>query len=112
MDNSDAKVDRATYFKICEMNGEKPDLDKLPPLYRELPWYVKDAMDIFNSLPDTYTSGMTPLYIGKDLSSLEVMFNLYDIDSDYRMLAFKVIRFLDSRAKNQAIQQAKRKQNK
>lgn len=111
-DHSDQKITAETYIKMCEQLGEEVDYNKMPPSYEELPWYVKDAMEIFNSLPDTFTSGMSPIYIGKDLSSLDTLFDLYSIDSDYRLLAFKVIRFLDSRAKNKAIQLAKRQQKK
>lgn len=112
MDNGDAKINPETYLRICELQGEKPDLSRIPPSYSEFPWYVKDALDIFNSLPDTYTSAMSPIYIGKDFSSLDTLLDLYDIDSDYRFLVFKIIRYLDSRAKDQAIRQAKQQSKK
>jgi len=98
------------YIEVCNRLGEEVDLNKIPPTYEQLPWYVKDAMEIFNSLPDTYTSGMSPIYIGKDFSSLDVLMDLYDIDSEYRLLTFKVIRVLDSRARDKAIRLAKQKQ--
>lgn len=100
-------IDTESYIQICQQLGEEIDFEKMPPSFAELPWYVKDAIEIFNSLPDTYTSAMSPLYVGKDISCLDTLFDLYSIDSDSRLLAFKVIRFLDSRAKKKAIQQAK-----
>ena len=101
-----------TYIKMCKALGKEIDYSRMPPSFSEFPWYVKDAVEVFNSLPDTYTSGMSPIYIGKDLSSLDTLFKLYSIDSDYKLMAFKVVRFLDSRAKNQAIKQAKQQQKK
>jgi len=112
LDHSDQKITAEAYIKICERLGDKVDLEKIPPSYEQLPWYVKDAMEIFNSLPDTYTSGMSPVYIGKDLSSLELTMELYDIDSEYRLLTFKIIRVLDSRARDKAIRLAKQQQKK
>ena len=101
-----------TYIKMCKQLGKPVDKSKLPPSFSQFPWYVKDAIEIFNSLPDTYASGMAPIYIGKDFSSINTLFDLYSIDSDYRLLAFKVVRFLDSRAKDQAQAQAKKQQQK
>lgn len=97
---------------MCEALGKEVDYSRMPPAYHEFPWYVKDAIEIFNQLPDTYTSGMTPIYIGKDISGLEILMNLYTVDSDYRLLTFKVISFLDGRAKEQSLRVAKQQQKK
>ena len=97
------------YISMCEQMGEEIDYKRIPPTFSELPWYVKDGLELFNNLPDTYTSAATPIYIDKDISSLETLMNLYGIESESRLIVYKVIRYLDNRAKKKALQRAKQK---
>ena len=86
--------------------GREPDLLNMPPDYDDFPSYVHVAIEIFNSLPDLYSGGMTSIYVGKNYSSLEVIFSMYLIDKEDRMQVFKVLQFLDSRAKTSAMKEA------
>lgn len=105
-DNSATGMTTSKYLQMCEMMGDTPDPRKLPPEYMDFPGYVHDSIDIFNALPDTYSGGMSTVYVGKDLSSLSVLFDLFLVAQDYRMKVFRVIQFLDNRARKQAIKEA------
>jgi hypothetical protein len=69
---------------------------------------VHVALDIFNALPDLYSGGMSPMYTGKDLSALNVLYDLFEVNAADRMLIFRVIQEVDARARKQAIDQAKK----
>jgi hypothetical protein len=97
------------YLAMCEALGDTPDYEKMPPDYEDFPSYVHVGIEIFNSLPDNYTGGMQPIYCGKDLSALQVLLELYDVDKDDRMKVLDVIRYLDSKARKQAIREASKK---
>lgn len=98
------------YIRMCEEFGDEVDLDTIPPDYMDFPSYVHTAIQIFNALPDNYTSTMeSVLYIGKDYSALPILFELYLVDDCDKMLVFTVVQFLDSRARRKAVEAAKKK---
>lgn len=98
------------YLRMCEEFGDPVDWEKIPPDYMDFPSYVHSAINIFNSLPDNYTSTMEKIiYTGKDYASLPVLFELYQTPQDDKLLIFDVIQFLDSRARKKALQEANKK---
>ncbi len=92
--------------------GDEPDMSKIPPDFSSFPAYVQVSIEIFNSLPDTYSGGMSPVYTGKNLSSLPVLFELFLIAEDERLQVFEVSRFLDHRARKQAMKAAEKANKK
>jgi len=113
-DNYNLGVTPERYLQMCAAMGDEPDYSKLPPDFSSFPSYVQVAIEIFNSLPDTYSGGTTPLYVGKDLSALPTLFDIFKIEDDEKMKVFEVVRFLDNRARKQAASQAEKanKRNK
>lgn len=111
-DNTSLGMDTARYLEMCEAMGDEPDLDKIPPEIDSFPDYVQLAIEIFNSLPDTYSGGMAPVYTGKNLSSLLPLYEIFQVVGRDKMKVFEVIRFLDSRARKQAINEAKKANKK
>ena len=97
---------------MCEVYGDTPDPNKMPPEYDSFPSYVHVAMEIYNALPDTYSGGMAPVYTGKNLSSLQVLFDLFRVDTDDRLVVFEVIRFLDTKAREQSMRDAEKANKK
>ena len=108
LDNAKVGITPETYLRMEEQMGRTPDFSKMPPDYSDFPAYVHVAIDIYNSLPDLYSGGMSSIYVGKNYSSLDVMFSIYLVDKDERMQVFDVLKFLDSRAKEAAIKEAKK----
>lgn len=77
----------------------------MPVDFSDFPQLVRDAIEIFNRLGDRYTStDLGPLYIGKDISTLDFLYNIYGIeDNDDRKLSLEVIQHLDSKVVKQAV---------
>lgn len=107
-DNAQTGMDTAKYLKMCELMGDEPDMNKIPPDYSSFPAYVHVAIEIFNSLPDTFSGGMSSVYSGKNFSSLPVLYELYLVDNEDKLKVFEVIKFLDTRARKQAIKEAEK----
>ena len=106
-DNARTGMTPQRYFEMCAAMGDVPEEHKIPPDYEDFPLYVHDGIEIFNALPDTYISGMSTVYIGKDYSAITCLFDIFKVDVDMRMKVFKVIKFLDNRARKQAATEAK-----
>jgi len=106
LDNARIGITPETYLRMEEEMGREPDYSNIPPDYDSFPSYVHVAIDIFNSLPDMYSGGMSSIYAGKNYSSLEIIFSMYLVDTEDRMKVFTVLQFLDSRAKTSAIKEA------
>ncbi|AKY02262.1 hypothetical protein AEO54_281 [Vibrio phage vB_VorS-PVo5] len=90
----------------------------MPVDFSDFPLLVRDAIEIFNRLGDRFTAtDLGPLYIGKDLSTLELFYNVYSIEgvADRREV-LEIIQHLDSKVVKQAIskwkQEAKKLKNK
>lgn len=97
------------YIDMEERIGAEIDPNKIPPSLEDFPYYVITGMEIFNSLPDTYTGGMNSIYAGKDYSALSAMWDLYLVDEQCdRMKVFEILNLLDSRCKDQAFKAAKK----
>lgn len=98
------------YIRMCEEFGDKIDYDQIPPMYEDFPSFVHYGIQIFNMLPDNYTSTMeATIYVGKDYSSCQMLLDLYKVPDEDRLLVVNVVHFLDSRARRKAIDNAKRK---
>lgn len=100
------------YLEMCKTFGDVPDEEKMPPDLDDFPDYMIMGLDIFNCLPDTYSGGMEPIYTGKDLSALPTLYDIFGIEKEEKMRIFKVIQFLDTRARKKAISDAKKKNRK
>ena len=90
--------------------GDEVDETKIPPELEDFPSYVHRALDIFNKLPDIYTSTQNALlFTGKDLSSLETLYRIYEVeDNEEKRLILDVITLLDTRARKQSLKEAER----
>lgn len=108
MDNAAVGMTQEKYIQVCEAMGTEVDMDKMPPDYHDFPSYIHTALNVFNALPDNFSGGMHPIYVGKDLASLSQLFELFEVDKPDRLMVFEVIQFLDGRARKQAIREAKK----
>jgi hypothetical protein len=55
---------------------------------------------------------MSSIYVGKDYSSLEVFLSIQQIEGEDRLTVFEVIRFLDTRAREASLREAKKSADK
>jgi len=75
--NSNVSIE--TYLRLCEQLGQEPDPDKMPLDASVLPPEVQVAFFIFDLLPDRW-EGMSGMYLGKDWSSAEFLFRIYEVE--------------------------------
>ena len=90
--------------QMVEIGGIAPSMEDCPPDMDEFPVEVTTAFDIFSLLPDRYLPKMEgkPIYLGKDLSSINMFFELYYITSSEEKLdILKFINILDSSARKE-----------
>lgn len=69
------------------------DLQDFPPI-------VATSIELFNRLPDRYCSTECgPLYTGKDINSLPILYDLFYVDNKKtKRLVLQIIQHLDSKA--------------
>lgn len=102
---------KSRYLKMCKQLEKEPKISEMPIELSDFPYIVRISLDIFNRLGDRYVStDIGPIYIGKDLSTLEVFYRLFEVDSKYdQVLAMQIVQHLDSKAVTKSMEQAKRK---
>lgn len=111
-DNAKRGMTAEKYLDMCERMGDTPDPEMIPPDLQDFPPYVVMGMEMFNTLTDTFTGGMSPVFCGKDLSALPVLFDIYLVEQSDKIKILDVIKFLDNRAIKQAVKEAEKANKK
>lgn len=89
---------------MCEQLGMEPDKDKLPMDISDMDGVSQKAVAIFNTLNDTFIPGTYPVYNGKDISGIPLVFELFDITTrEEKICMFEYIKILDGEAKRASI---------
>lgn len=82
----------------------------------DFPVIVHISINIYNRLGDRYLPGgldTPPLFIGKDLSSLGVILDIFEIsDPDDKRLVLDFIQIMDTQAVKQALSKLKKPKKK
>lgn len=92
---------RHQYVTLCEAQGVEPSPDILSNYVelKDFPEIVQVGLTIYNNLSDNYIPGDLPAYIGKDKSSLPILFEIYGIDTaDNKEFVLQIINIFDSLA--------------
>ena len=75
------------YLALCEQLGEEPDPEKMPPAMDMFPYEVQMAFFIYSLLQDTW-EGMNGMYMGKNLSGLSTLLDIYEIEDRKTVVYF------------------------
>lgn len=94
MQNADVGVSKETYLEMCEMLGNEPLEEEIPPDIGDFSLEVQQAIQVFNLLKDVWDP-FGGNYLGKDLSIIFQIFDLLEIDLPSRSLIFKIVQHLD-----------------
>lgn len=81
----------------------------MPPALSEFPLDMQEAFFIYEKLKNTYDS-MNGIYLGKDLSYLSTVFDIYEIED--RRLILDLILLIDSVYTEHSIKKAKQDQKR
>ena len=106
--NSESKMTRERYFKMCEQLGQEPNEDEIPPDWEDFPEIVVFAMNTFHSLGDFILPDIG--YLGKDYTNLPYYIQIYDIQDIELFL--EILTTLESRAVKQSQESMKREREK
>lgn len=83
---------------MCESLGTTPDPRAMPMDMSDFPEIVHIAVTIYNNLMDCYIPGDIPMFIGKDKSSLQVLFDIYGVLESEKELVLQIINIFDTKA--------------
>lgn len=93
------KMTKEQYLLLCESMGYEPEPDKIPIEWEDFPYIVQLSHTIYNNLSDNYIPGDIPIFTGKNISGLPVLFDIYEITSpSQKELILQIINILDSEA--------------
>ena len=81
---------------MCEQTNMEIDWERCPPEAEDFPESVLTAINIFNSLGDRIYGDVG--YIGKDLTNLNFILDMYKIEEHEKDWQFELLIFLDRRA--------------
>lgn len=99
---------------MCALQNIEPKISEMPIDIEDFPQTVRDALDMFNRLPDTYVStDMGPLYTGKNLASLPIFYDYaYVTHQEDKNLILDIIQHLDSKAVKREVKKFKQAADK
>ena len=106
--NSESKMTRERYFKMCEQLGQEPNPEEIPPDIEDFPNIAVQAMTTFSSLGDRIFPDIG--YLGKDFTTLPYYIEMYDIQDTELFL--EILTYLESRAIKASQEQLKREREK
>jgi hypothetical protein len=93
LQNSEVSMTKEQYFEMCEMLGSQPSEEEIPVEFEDFPLEVQEAYLLYNILSDNW-DGMSGTYMGKDLSGIKDIMEIYGIE-DAR-LTLQLINSIDS----------------
>ncbi len=102
------------YLLVCQELGQVPDESKKPLQFEELPFEAQLQVEIYNQMQDTYMlpAMSAPIYTGKDINNLTVLFPIYEVPVEDRALMLEFINIIDEgpikKSRDAAIRQAKK----
>ncbi len=96
------------YLQMCFDLNEEPDMDKCPPDLEDLPTDVQKGILVYGKLGDKIAADIG--YLGKDLTSLPILMDLYEIDS--KELFIETILLLDQKMIEKSAAAMKRERDK
>lgn len=103
--NNKLKMSKEKYFEMCEMMGKEPNMDLIPIDFHDFPIFIQQVFQVHNILTDRWDS-MSGAYLGKDLTLVPYLFELYDITDHKNTLYFlNVIVAENARVHNDKVKQ-------
>lgn len=88
-------MDKQAYFEMCEMLGSEPIEEEIPIEMDDFPDLVQRTMLVYSYLADIW-EGMSGTYMGKDLSILFNLFEIFEIERCEYSLALDIIGTIDN----------------
>lgn len=104
----DSKMTKDKYLQMCFELKEEPDPERCPPDFEDFPTDVQKGIVVYGKLGDRLAAEIG--YIGKDLTSLPLLMDLYDIE--FKDLFIETILLLDQKMIEKSASAIKREHDK
>lgn len=91
--NREVGMTKAQYYDMMDQLGKEVDPDKVPKDVTDLPITFQTYVALYSYLPDRW-EGMSGSYLGKDLSSLDTFFTIFEVTD--KLLALQAIKMLEN----------------
>lgn len=100
---------KSRYLKMCALQNLEPNPKEMPLDISDFPQIVRDSIDVFNRLPDRFVStDLGPLYTGKDLASLPVLYEyIGTTDPQDKKLILEIVQHLDQKTVTKEVKRFK-----
>lgn len=99
---------------MCRMLNKKPEASEIPVEFSDFPYDVQQFMNIFFMMPDRW-EGFSGTYMGKDYSSLPILFDIFEIEDKKAALEYIILcerELVSARNKAQEARKAEKKSSK
>lgn len=80
---------------MCEAMGNAPIDSEIPVELDELLFETQQAIRLYQYLPDVWSNGMQPFYVGKDYTNLKFFMEVMDVDTEAYLYIIETLRDLD-----------------
>ena len=97
------------YLAVCEQLGEDPDPDRMPPEDSMFPLEVQQAFLVHSLLPDRW-EGTSGYFLGKDLSALGTLLDVWEIE-DRRTVTY-FLNYIDAQNTTKHNEEVSRRQDR
>ena len=81
------------YYELMDQLGKEVKEDEVPVEISDLPLSFQTYIAVFSYLPDKW-DGMSGTYLGKDLSPLDTILDIFDVQD--KLLAIRTIKTLEA----------------
>lgn len=85
---------KENYFEMCEMMGTEPQETDIPVEISDFPDEVQIAFQVYQVLQDHW-EGMSGTYMGKNLTGLGEILDVYEVEKSDRKLILELINLID-----------------
>lgn len=85
---------RDQYFEMCEALAEEPVEADIPVEYEDFGVEIQQILQIYNLLSDTW-EGFNGLYLGKNLTGIQDILDIFNVQTSDRLLVIQTIKLLD-----------------
>jgi hypothetical protein len=83
------------YYQMCEALGNTPVESQIPVEFDDFPVEVQSAFELYQVLQDVW-EGMSGTYMGKNMSGINDLFNIYQIHQEEKRFVLELIALIDS----------------
>jgi len=98
-----------TYYQMCEALGNPPVESQIPVEFDDFPVEVQTSFELYQVLQDVW-EGMSGTYMGKNMSGIDDLFNIYQVPQDEKRFILELIAIIDSERVKQLSEKRKQEE--